>query len=130
MKKVSKSYVEFLFPGSFLSESSIKEVDNIGADVQIPDGAFAYLYFQRDYVVDEAEGKTYDGDVHDRTGRIYIDGEVYDETRLAAEHGKDSTLYHNVIGNGYTHAVKTRRGNWQPLMDGDKVTKSGEVIFG
>lgn len=53
--KMTKHYVEISFPGSFVSNSSTQEVESRD-DFIIPEGAFAYQFFDQEVV--EIDGET------------------------------------------------------------------------
>jgi len=51
-----KHYVEFFYPGSFFSESSFEEVSHRDFDqIVMPEGAFAFHFFDREEVEQDGE---------------------------------------------------------------------------
>lgn len=51
-----KHYVEFFYPGIFMSESSTKEVtDRNTAVTEVPQGVYGYRHFSREEVTQDGE---------------------------------------------------------------------------
>jgi len=116
-----KHYVEIYYPGGFFSETSTIEIKNREVDFEIPENCFGYRLFDRTEV--KQDGELLIGDRKNISGMVYL-GEKYSLSRLKKEFGNKKDyriLISNVEDNGYKGAVKTRRGNWQPLTEKDKV---------
>jgi hypothetical protein len=120
----TKHYVEFLYPGLMFPEIEVREVETRDVNaLSIPEGCFALTFFDRTVV--EQDGERLRGTARNKSKRYYVGGQVYDLDALAAEKGRDSIIYANVAGNGYTRAIHCSTGNWQPLEDGDVVLAAG-----
>lgn len=116
-----KHYVEFFYPGSFMSESSAKEVSDRNATVtEIPQGAYGYRHFSREEVTQD--GELLLGKAKDHSPMTYF-GEVLTlEQVQALKPAKNyDILISNMKCNGWDRVVRTVRGNFQPLNEGDKV---------
>lgn len=111
-------YVRFLFPGSLFPEERTQRLESRTAVIDVPANCFAYEFFDREEV--EAGGETLVGSPKNQSGRTYF-GEVLtldDVKRLPGDYG---TLISNMECNGWAKVVRTRRGNFQPLNENDRV---------
>lgn len=117
-----RQYIEFFYPGSFVSESTVKEVKDREAPVTLPKGAYGYRYFSREEV---KKGKEIlSGSAKDHSPMTYY-GEAFTLAQVKAlTPAKDySILVSNMECNKWSKVVRTVRGNFQPLNKGDKVLK-------
>lgn len=111
-------YVTFLYPGLlFPNESSIK-INSRDDKFEIPKECFAYYFRDREEV--EQDGELLTGDWKNVSGRFYF-GEIFDEEMVKALVPDNKILLSNMRGNGWKELVKTRRGNFQPILENDKV---------
>lgn len=114
-----KHYVEFSYPGAFFSEHSIKEIAERKPElVNAPEDAFAYRFYDREEV--EVDGELLCGERKNFSAFTYF-GKVYSLEEVKAEFPQYTTLINNMECNGWNKVVRTRRGNWQPLGEGDIV---------
>lgn len=114
-----KHYVEFSFPVAFFSEYEIQEVAERNPKlITVPEGAFAYRFFDRTEGV--VDGETILGKSKNYSPITYF-GTEYTLEEVKAQFPECTTLISNMEGNGWNRVVKTRRGNWQPLEEGDTV---------
>jgi hypothetical protein len=114
-----KHYVEFYYPGTFVAETETREVAS--RDVppdDVPRGAYGYRFFDREEV--EQDGETLRGERKNWSPTTFY-GHEYTVEQLKAEFPSERILISNVEGNGYKRAVRTDRGWWQQLSDGDVV---------
>lgn len=113
-----KHYVTFLFPGSFYPEESTKEISSREEKIDAPENCFAYEFWDRNEI--EQDGEILRGKAINKSGRYYF-GEVFDQQQVADLVPDNSTLLFNMKCNGWDKLIKTRKGNWQPLMPEDVV---------
>ena len=114
-----KHYVEFFYPGAFMSESSTQEVTSRDAlQVDAPKDCFGYRFFDRQEIVAE-DGEVLMGSPKNHSGIHYF-GEVKTLEDIKNER-PDPTgcLERNMESNGWNKVVKTRRGNYQPFREQD-----------
>lgn len=119
---IRKHFVQFLYPGTFFSEDSSKEVaDRDPAKVEVPQGAFCFSFYDQIVGVAIEGGKEIpvSSGALDRSPKYYYGGKVYTVEKLKEEFPNERILISNVEGNGYKRAIKCRTGNWQPLEDSD-----------
>lgn len=116
---MTKHYVEFSFPGAFFSEYKVQEVTERNPElVKVPEGAFAYRFFDQSEAI--VDGETLVGDRKNFSPLTYF-GTAYTLEEVKAQFPECTTLISNMECNGWNRVVKTRRGNWQPLEEGDTV---------
>lgn len=122
MNYVRKTYVEFLYPGLMVSESSTKEVENRDVTkLLVPDNAFGFKFFDILSVTVEADGQKMDliSQRLNISPMHYYGGTVYTVAELKANFAHEPTLISNVEDNGYKRAIRCRTGNWRPLDETD-----------
>ncbi len=117
-----KHYVEYLYPGIIVSETSVSEIaERDVSKVEISDHCFGFRFFDRTVTVVDGENLT--GDRKNISG-WYYQGEKMTIEQVKATFGSDSKydiLISNMENNGYTSVVKTKFGQFMPLNDEDKV---------
>lgn len=114
-----KHYVEFSYPGVFLDEYSHEEISERKPElVNVPKGAFAYRFYDQEQVT--IEGELLKGEPKNYSAYTYF-GKSYTLEEIKQEFPETTTLIRNLENNGWNRAVKTIRGNWKPLMEGDVV---------
>jgi hypothetical protein len=121
MNHVRKTYIEFLYLGSFFNESSTQEVKTRDVSkVKVPKNAFGFKFFDILSVVVDADGKK----VQLTSERInvspmhYYGGKLYTVAEIKREFPNEHTLIRNIEGN-YPKAIRCRTGNWQPFRKAD-----------
>ena len=141
MAAITKLYGQFMYQGSFFSEEGATvELDNDRPSMATLEALnwdgkwFCVDVLQRSETrVTDDEGNTFTittpGTISKLIRRIYV-GDFYTLDQVAAEHGKDSILYHNLDQSDFVGGVKTRAGNWQPVNPEDIVLdKAGNVRY-
>lgn len=119
--------VEFIFPGSFFSESSVREHNDRNVHPTLPPHAFGYRFFDRDvYECTREDGKKFQerGPMKNVSPWFYF-GEVKtlaDVERMAQQTPKRwDILLSNMRINEYKRVVQTKYGQSIPLSDADVV---------
>lgn len=118
-----KTYLETLYPGSFMSEVYVSEVssrDIASVLAALPPQAFAFRFFDR---TEQKQGKeVLKGNARDFSGFYYI-GKEYslEEVERDFKDEQYDILRSNMRGNGYARAVLCHTGNWRPLGPEDVV---------
>ena len=114
-----KHFVEFSYPGIFFSEYSHEEIAERKPElVTVPEGAFAYRFYDQEHTV--VDGKLQTGKCKNYSGFTYF-GKAYTLEKVKQQFPQHTILIRNMEGNGWDRVVQTRRGNWQPLEEGDTV---------
>lgn len=116
--------VEYLYPGSFVSEASSVVCGHNNADqIECPDCAFAFRFFDR--VTQTAtleDGRTHDHVERENVGGWYYPGgEVLTVEDVEALDGDHRILLSNMRCNGWDKVVRSRLGNFQPFDAADVV---------
>lgn len=113
-----KTYVEFFVPGSFFSESSVKEVTDRSSPKNIPDNVFAYRFYDIEEVV--LNGEKLKSNTKNHSGMYYF-GKAYTLSEIKENFPSQEILISNMKCNNWKKVVKTKMGNFQPLNENDVV---------
>ena len=113
-----KHYIEYNFPGSFMSNLSVKEVQERIAPDGLPANCFGYQFFDRTEVMQD--GEILLGSRKNESPMHYI-GEVMTIDDVKALPGDTQILQSNMRCNDWDTVVRTIAGNFQPLRNGDVV---------
>ena len=113
----TKQYVEFFYPGAFVSESEVREVPNRVASVDAPEECFAYKFFERQETEAE-DGEVLLGKPRNYSGTHYF-GKIKSLDDIKREMPNQRTLISNMERKGWDKVVQTRRGNYQPFTEQD-----------
>lgn len=117
-----KHFVEYLYPGIIVSETSVEEVaERDVKKVEVSDSCFGFRFFDR--TVSVVDGETLTGDRKNVSGWFY-QGERMTLNEVKERFGNDrnySILISNMENNGYDAVVKTRFGQFMPLNKEDTV---------
>lgn len=100
-------YIEFVYAGSFLSETIPVRISKREFKDPLPQGAYAYSFFDQEEV--EIDGEVLKGPPKNRSVR-YIKGDVYDLEQVKAEIPDSRILISNMENNGYDKVVKCSQG--------------------
>lgn len=127
----TRHHVRFLYPGSFMPEESgatrIAEPTAEAVLAASPDDRwFAAEIVTADYerfASDSGTERWLPTPAKSKKKRILI-GQRMNSADVAALPGDHSILLSNMRGNGWDPLVRTRRGNFQPIEDGDVVLSS------
>jgi len=117
-----KHYVEYLYPGIIVSETSVNEIpERDVSKVDIPANCFGFRFFDRTVTV--MDGETLTGDMKNVSGWHY-QGEKMTLEQVKATYGNDgehNILISNMENYGYAAIVKTKFGQFFPVRDGDTI---------
>jgi len=117
-------YVEFVYPGVIVSESSVRRIDNRDpSKVELPDGAFGWRFYDRIEI--EQDGELLVGKPKNHSAWTYY-GEVWNREQAILAFGGDSTLARNMEYNNIDRVVHTRYGQCIPLRESDQVLTAVE----
>jgi hypothetical protein len=116
-------YATIYYPGILFSESSTIKVRSFNPQtvlkkIKKEKSAFAFQFSERK---EQGSGKErLTGSSKDVGPKYYI-GEVLTAEQIVKLEGDYGILISNMKCNGWTHVVRCRAGNWQPLDPGDVV---------
>lgn len=117
-----KHYVEYLYPGIIVSETSVEEISERDVSkVELSDNCFGFRFFDRTVTV--IDGETLTGDRKNISGWHYK-GEKMTLEQVKANYGSDrnyETLIWNMENNDYPAVVKTKFGQFMPMNNDDTV---------
>lgn len=110
--------IEFFFPGSFFSESSVEPISHRDPHkVIFPNGAFAFRFFDVETQVATLE----DGTTFNHPRKInesptyYPGGQALTAADVRALPGDHEILLANMEANKWSKVIRTRLGNYQPF---------------
>lgn len=106
-------YVTFYYPGTFFSETSSTKIKNREVKIEIPEGAFAYMFWDREETKSGKETLT--GKEKNLTGYFYPQGRLHTLADVKKNFPQHTTLISNMEINKYKQVVETKQGNWQPF---------------
>lgn len=116
-----KHYVEYVYPGCIVSESSKREVtDRIPelAREKMPEGAFGFRFMDRQEMT--SNGETLSGEFKD-IGSWHYEGTMYTIEEVKSLFPDKEILISNMECNHWNRVVKTKFGQFINLNDGDVV---------
>jgi hypothetical protein len=125
IKTTVKHYAKFLYPGSLFPEEQSVEIPSLDANLDLPQGAFAYSLYSVETKETEVDGETFVKDkIIKKDGVCYIDAVIYTADTLP-DTSDLQILRSNMQANGYAAVVHCNRGNWQPFDESvDKIVYS------
>lgn len=126
---MKKHYVNFMSPGSFMAETTTKEIDSwdvnkaieISENIEERYGAKPYGFY---FTTRERKDTDFDSKQVAESGMYYLGGKVRTIAEVEAENNpNDKILLSNMRSNGYNRVISTTKGwAWtQPLKDNDIV---------
>ncbi len=116
----TKTYITFLYQGSFLREESSQEINHREPNqISIPDNSFGYYFWDRTETV--VDGETLKGKAQNQSGTYYPGGSVWTAKEVEKSFPSENILITNMKSNGYD-AVRTRQSNWVAFRKGDHIT--------
>lgn len=113
-----QQYVTFLFPGSLFPNERSQKISNREEKFDIPNGCFAYYFWERQET--ELNGEILYSDQRNKSGRFYF-GKAMTAQEIEATIPDADILLKNMKYNNWLVVVKTRVGNFQPLMENDTI---------
>lgn len=121
---VTKTFVEFYFPGSVCSETSTRETSTRDPmKIEVPKGCFAFRFFDQDSEEVEVFGKkkTILDDMKNISPTYYLEGKVID--RSEAKCRGMTVLLANMRCNRWKHCILTPQGQAFPVEEKDVILK-------
>jgi hypothetical protein len=122
-----KHYVEYLYPGFVMCETSTREIPErtVDACLPLPRGAFGLRFFSRQE--SEIEGELLIGNRKDLSPCTFFGRALtLEEVKAGAIPGDNHILIQNMQGNKFNRVCQTIRGNVVPLREGDTVIPATE----
>lgn len=113
-----KTYLKTWYPGSFVSEDSVKEVAKREDNPELGERAYGWQYFDREYVMKDGEELL--GPAKNHSPTFYLGEELSAKQAIAQG---NSILKFNVEANGYKRMVRTKFGQMFPIGDNDIVKR-------
>lgn len=112
-----RHYIEYFYPGSFVSNTSVERVTTRSRPSNIPNNCFGYRFFDQEEA--EVNGEVLEGKRKHYSGMHYFGTELtFDDVCMLPN---TSILQSSMRCNGWKTIVKTTTGNFQPLETNDMV---------
>ncbi len=124
-----KTYVEFFYPGSFVSEPSVQEVGNREAAITLPERAYAYRFFSRSEVEQYGEMLRGQPKYYSPT-TFYGEAMTLEEVKALTPSSDYRILVSNMECNGWSRVVRTKFGQFLPLNSEDVVLPPNANVTG
>jgi hypothetical protein len=120
MKKVKKTYVRFFYRGTIVSETTVTEVKERNPKaLELPEGAYAFLYYDKTDVHDGDE--IFEGKAENHSPTYWPGGEIFTVDDVQKLPGNNRILIQNMVYNNYDRMVRSCKGNFQPFEEGEDV---------
>lgn len=120
MEKTTKKYVEYLYPGLIVSETSSMEIEhNNPMKVDVKECSIGFRFYEKEFVIDGEE--QFEGKTKNKTNWFYIGKRLtFDEVRRRfGNDPKYATLISNMRCNDISSVCMTEYGNFMPMEDSD-----------
>jgi len=130
MTSNTKHYIEWFFPGVFVSETLINSVPTRTRPAKIPKDAYAYRFFDR--LETKIDGETLIGKPKNFSGKVYLDSEIFTLENVKSMTGDHKILISNMENSGMKNVVRTKFGQFFPYNDNDSVEekeKKERVVY-
>jgi len=116
---VKQTYVEFMYPGIMVSESSSKPVDNRDTEnIEPSKGVYAFRFYDR--LEAEIDGETVMGEKKNYSGFYYLNGKVVTIADLEENaRPSDRILISNMRGNKWAKVIMMDNGQAFPWKEDD-----------
>jgi len=128
MSAITKTYIEFSFPGSFYAETRTKEVQDRTPPLDnLPMGCYQFRFF--DITETVVDGEVLRGDMKNVSPNFIIAEAVYTQDDVLNIYGEKETLYSNMVSNNWEKVVLTPMGNFQLLEKDTRVVMKNRVTY-
>lgn len=120
MKKTTKKYVEYLYPGLIVSETSSKEIEHADpTKVEVPDYSVGFRFYEQEFVIDGSE--QFVGKIKNRSNWYFIGKKLtIDEVKKQFEGvSQYDILIRNLEINNVYSVCMTDYGNFMPMEEQD-----------
>lgn len=121
---MDKYYVEFWYPGCFVSECDTREITEAEFEnpekIVAPKNAYSFRLFKQE-VVKGKIGNLFGEKRYDVDKTYYLGGEILTYKDVVTLKGEHSILADNMRGNKWDCVIKTKCGQFFPFMEGDVI---------
>jgi hypothetical protein len=116
----TKTYIRFYLGGRFFPEFEIREVAARTQPTELPARAYGYDFYDQSEF--EEDGEMLTGRPKNESAMYYV-GEFFTKKQMKEDFTGDEyrILVSNIDSPYYIGAVRTIRGNWQPVRPEDTV---------
>jgi len=124
-----KTFIEFLYPGIFVSESSAQEIDHKDPKkVVIPKNCFGFRFYDCEIVKSKKyPNETLVGRAKNHSGWFYINSEILTLKEVEKKMPEATILISNMKINKWKKIVNTSFGQSLQLRAGDTILKRSDI---
>ncbi len=109
-----KTFVEFLYPGSFVDNVSTEEVQTRDPySVKVPEGSFGFRYYDVVFATVVSEGETVELESNElnRSKTYFYGGRIMTPAQVRKEYPKQDILLRNIENNKVKRLIETTTGS-------------------
>ncbi|MCI9233241.1 MAG: hypothetical protein HFH08_01435 [Bacilli bacterium] len=120
MEKTTKKYVEYLYPGFIVSESSSMEIEHSDPmKVEVKEHVIGFRFYEKDFIY--SDGQQFEGQIKNMTNWFYIGKRLTLAEVKSRFNGmpKYKTLIDNMECNEISSVCMTEYGNFMPMEKED-----------
>lgn len=121
MTYLRKTYVEFLSPGLFHSETSRKEVKTRDIKIEVPEDAIFFIFFDILSAVIEVDGEKvqFTSEPVNISPKHYYGGKIYAVDEIKRDFPNEQGLIRKIENEGRNKIIRCQTGDWQPFEETD-----------
>lgn len=116
---MTQTYIEYLFPGIIVSDSSEEKVSDRTLPKKIPKGCFGFRFFER--MEEKIDGEKLIGKPKKYSNWYYAKGDVLTLEEVKVKHSEKKILIGNMENNDIAKVLMTKFGQAIPLEEKDVV---------
>lgn len=114
-----QTYIEYLYAGIIVSETSTKKVSNRNLPKKIPNGCFGFRFLDRTEEIKHGENLV--GEPKNYSHWYYTKGEVLNKEQVKIKYPSKEILIKNMEYNNISKVIITKYGQAIPLGENDVV---------
>lgn len=114
---MKQDYIEWLYPGIIVSDTSTEKVNDRAIPKKFPKGAVAFRFFERTEITEGKE--TLHGKPKGHSHWYYVEGEKLSLEQVKEKHPGEKVLISNMEINDCENIVWTKSGRAFPLEKND-----------
>lgn len=120
-------YIEYVYPGSFVSETTTEKVGTKQLPKNLPDRTFGFRFFERTEMNDVEEKLV--GKPRNYSGWYYVGKELTLE-QVKSKYSDKKILISNMESNKdyYNTVCETKFGQFIPMTKEDKIFQEGVIV--
>lgn len=118
---MTQIFIEYFYPGSFVSESTIEKRSNRNLPKRFPRGCYCFRFFETTEV--KLKGEKLTGQPKNYSPKYFISGEALTLKQVRKKHPEKHILISNMEINKWHRIILTKFGQAFPLAEKDIILK-------